>query len=99
MMSEIPERYRCYKPKEVADAVRIIPDSTLRQKAKAGEIPHHLGPKNSLWFTIEDIDEILSTLHRPVNKTSAIENLGHEATEINPFRTTTRPRTAHRTRV
>lgn len=98
-MSEVPERFRCYRPKEVAEAVRIISESTLRQKAKAGEIPHHLGPKNSLWFTVEDIDEILHTLHRPANKKSAIENLGSEATEINPFRTTSRSRTAHRTRV
>lgn len=98
-MSEVPERFRCFKPKEVADAVRITSESPLRQKAKAREIPHHVGPKNSLWFTVDDIDEIQGTLHRPSNKKTAIEGLSSEATEINPFRTTGRSRTAHRTRV
>lgn len=98
-MVNVPERYRCYKPKEVAEALRIVSESTLRHKAKLGEIPYHLGPKNSVWFTVDDIDAILSDLHRPAVDRHPLERVAIEVEEVNPFRTTSRSRTAHRVAV
>lgn len=98
-MANVPERYRCYKPKEVAEALRIVSESTLRHKAKLGEIPYRLGPKNSVWFTVDDIDAILSDLHRPAVDRLPLDHVALQVEEVNPFRTTSRSRTAHRAAV
>lgn len=98
LMTEVPEKFRAFKPKEVADALRMISESTLRKMARAEEIPHHIGPKNSLWFTADDIDEMLRKLHRPARQGEPLEQLVIEEREINPFRVTSRSATAHRSR-
>ncbi|GGG64511.1 hypothetical protein GCM10011374_30170 [Kocuria dechangensis] len=97
-MSQLPDHFRVFKPQEVAAAIRMLPESTLRKMAREGKIPFHLGPKNSVWFTLDDIEEILRTFHQPVRTNESLEQLVGDSQEVNPFRTTSRSSSTRRIR-
>jgi hypothetical protein len=96
------EGFRGYSPKEVAEMTGLHSEYELRRMARADEIAHHRGSRNKIVFFPEDIKALKLAARRTPAKSAAaptqLSAVAEQASQPDPFRSTTRSRAAHRTR-
>jgi hypothetical protein len=95
------EDFRGYSPAEVAEMTNLYSETELRRMAAAGQLAHHRGARNKVIFFPEDIKALKQATRKVPAKKKAEPHLAAVASEveqIDPFRSTPRSRTAHRTR-